>query len=288
MVLARYLKYLVKPLAEREFVYDNYDRFLRSITESSRYRAMPLRELSSENPGDDHVAVSLRHDVDHDLRGALEMARMEHEYGLRGTYFILHSARYYGVTKKNYTRHNEWIIPVLRRIQDDYGHEIGWHNDLVTLECIYRVDPRKYLHEELQWLRDNGIEITGAAAHGSRYCRRFGYDNSYFFHDLSGDSSTERFVNVNGEEVPITKACLEDFDLEYEAYHLQDISFYRGDCDVGLNRRWSPEDLTLMDFAPGARIIVLIHPIHWGRSIAHKYRKLASLLLPANLKKVHA
>lgn len=283
VVLARYLKYLVKPLAEREFVYDNYDRFLRSIAESSRYRAMPLRELSSENPGDDHVAVSLRHDVDHDLRGALEMARMEHEYGLRGTYFILHSARYYGVTKKNYTRHNEWIIPVLRRIQDDYGHEIGWHNDLVTLECIYRVDPRKYLQEELQWLRDNGIEITGAAAHGSRYCRRFGYDNSYFFHDPSEDSSTERFVNVNGEEVPITKACLEDFDLKYEAYKVKGIEF------IQIERTgWSPPHLRLADLMPGAKVVIVVHPIHWGSSIADKYRKLASLLLPANLMKVHA
>jgi hypothetical protein len=282
MVLARYLKYLVKPLAEREFVYDNYDRFLWSIAESSRYRAMPLRELSSKNPGDEYVAVSLRHDVDHDLSGALEMARMEHKYGVRGTYFILHSARYYGVTKRNYTRHNEWTLPVLRRIQDDYGHEIGWHNDLVTLECIYRVDPRKYLQEELHWLRDNGIEITGTAAHGSRYCRRFGYDNSHFFHDMSEDSSRQYRVIIHGNELLLTKADLRDFGLEYEAYKVRGINFLQIE-----RRRWSPPHLRLADFVPGAKVVIVLHPIHWGRSIADKYRKLASLLLPDNLMKIH-
>ena len=289
MFLTRYLKYSIKPLQERRFVYSRYDRVLRSMSDSSRYQIMPLKDFSREKYREDRVTIFLRHDVDYDLTGALEMARIEHKYGFRGTYFILHSARYYGITRKNYVRHNDRIIPILLKMQDEYGHEIGWHNDLVTLECIYGVNPREYLQEELQWLRNNGIKIAGVAAHDSIYRRRFNYHNRYFFHDLSDNSLCEQLVNVNGDQRFITKAYLKDFDLEYEAYNVEGISSSFGDCDFIGNkrRRWSLEDLRLADFGLGARIIIVIHPIHWARSICDKYMKLVSLLLPGDLTSIH-
>ena len=66
----------------------DYFRYLNHIGES-----ITLRELH-DAPDRPH-AVALRHDVDHDLDLALEMAHHEHARGIRATYFLLHSAGYW-------------------------------------------------------------------------------------------------------------------------------------------------------------------------------------------------
>lgn len=283
VTLRRCSKYFLAPILERTFVYSRYEEFLESISDSSRYRIVPLKDLPSEKTKA-RIAISLRHDVDWDLRSALEMAKIEHEYRMKATYFILHTARYYGVTKKDYVMHKHSIIPILQKIQNQYGHEIGWHNDLVTLECVYGIDPKSYLQQELQWLRRNGISIVGTAAHGSIYCRKFGFHNNYFFHDFPetlGEFPSNRSVNIKGRERFISKAYLRDFGLEYEAYHLPNVHSQFADCSSGgrNGRRWHPADLSLDGFSPGDRIVILTHPSLWGHSVYRKYLQLASFLL---------
>lgn len=279
----KYLGYFLKPISERRFTYSRYEGFLESISDLSRYQIVPLKDLCQQS-GEDRAVVSLRHDIDWDLSGAVEIARIEYEHNMQATYFVLHTAKYYGITRRNRVEHREKIIPILRRIQDAYGHEIGWHNDLVTLQCFYGIDPKEYLQEELQWLRNNGIKMVGTATHGSKYCYRFKYHNRYFFHDFSermDEFPNNASVNINGNKVPITKACLRDFNFEYEAYHLPDVSFSFADCEfVGESKkRWHPEDLNLHNFKPEDKVVILTHPCHWGRSVCHKYLQLASFLL---------
>ncbi len=280
MSIERYFNYLIKPVRERKFIYSSYEDFLKKISHSNKYQIVPLKDFLGMK-SDDRVIISLRHDVDLDLSGALEMARIEHKHHMKATYFILHTAKYYGQTKKNYVRHNENIIPILQKIQDIYGHEIGWHNDLVTLDCIYDINPKKYLKEELEWLRNNGIDVIGTAPHGSKYCHKFKYYNNYFFKEfpeiIENFSNNESIV-IGDNQRFITKANLNDFNLEYEAYHL-DNNLYFSDCSfIGKNKkRWHPGDLNLEDLTHGDKIIITIHPIHWGYSVTRKYLKLLSI-----------
>ena len=67
------------------------------------------------------------------------MAAIEHRHSIRFTNGILHTARYYGATKKNYASHRDDLLPLLKKLQDEYQHEIGWHNGLVTLDVIHGV-----------------------------------------------------------------------------------------------------------------------------------------------------
>lgn len=239
---------LLFPITEADFTYRRYDAWLETLGGT---RVGPLKELRVT----DGPFVGLRHDVDDRLESALELGRLEQQRGVRATYFVLHTAPYYADRKR--------VLRTLRTLQDDHGHEIGWHNDLLTLRLLHGVEVGDYLAEELAWLRAGGIEITGAAAHGSPHCHRLGYHNNYVF--LGWDEPQPGFprTDVGPKLDPAA------FGLEYEAYHLA-YDTHISDSRFEGGRRAHPSA-----FVPEGRAVVLVHPCHWDRSRAAKAGRLA-------------
>lgn len=238
------------PLFERRFTYAEYGRFLARLGART---VVPLREFA-RGQGD----LALRHDVDSRLESALVLAKLEADRGLQATYFILHSAPYW---------EDPELLPRLRQLQE-LGHEVGFHNDLVTLERVHGVDIADYARRELGRLRGAGIEIVGAAAHGSPWCHRLGFHNNYAFagwdEPVSGFPSTDVRQKLDPAQL----------GLEYEAYHVpHDVYFSDASFDGG--RRRHPAELEL---EPGRRTIVLVHPDHWDSSAAAKAGRLAAKL----------
>ena len=74
--------------------------FIRKISDQNKYRNVILNKFNQTTSS--LPVISLRHDVDGDIYGALEMAAIEHRHNIRSTYFILHTAGYYVETKKSY------------------------------------------------------------------------------------------------------------------------------------------------------------------------------------------
>jgi hypothetical protein len=157
-----------------------YEEFLKHLASNNRFLLVTQKDFDKTNPTD-KVVISLRHDVDRNMDGAIRLAYREHKYGIKATYFILSTAKYYGSTGYRSFKRNDKLIYFLKKLQDAFGHEIGFHNDLVTLQIVYGMDPRKFLRHELNWLRNNGISIYGTAAHGSDYCYIYHYLNTYFW-----------------------------------------------------------------------------------------------------------
>src|SRR5919199_1134849 len=238
---------LLFPWTERRFTYREYARFLDRLGGRD---VAPMRDFA-RGSGD----LALRHDVDDRLGSALELARLEAARGLRATYFVLHTASYW---------QDADLLPRLLSLQE-LGHEIGFHNDLVTLERVHGVDVAEYAPRELGRLRGAGIDVVGAAAHGSPWCHRLGFHNNYVF--AGWDEPVPGFPDTQVRS-KLDPAAL---GLEYEAYHVphdvyfSDSSFVRG-------RRSHPADLEL---EPGRRTIVLVHPCHWDESVAAKTVRLA-------------
>ncbi|MDX6492290.1 MAG: hypothetical protein QOH02_225 [Gaiellaceae bacterium] len=234
------------PLTERRFTYAEYDRFLDRLEGRD---AVPLREFA-EGHGD----TALRHDVDDRLESALELARREHARGLRATYFVLHTAPYW-------TRDD--LLDRLGQLQA-LGHEVGWHNDLVTLALVHGGNPAEYLRRELDRLRSAGIDVVGVAAHGSPWCHRLGFHNDYAFADLPQPipGFPTRFEPIG---------TLADFGFDYDAYSLGEDTYF-SDSRFDRGRRAHPSNFRL---EPGRRAIVLTHPCHWDASTAAKTRRLA-------------
>jgi hypothetical protein len=237
---------LLFPLVERRFTYAEYARFLDRLDGRA---VVPMREFA-RGEGD----LALRHDVDSRIESALELARLEYERELRATYFVLHTASYWNDAQ---------LVPKLRRLQE-LGHEVGFHNDLVTLQRLEGIDAGTYVQEQLARLREGGVDVVGAAAHGSPWCHRLGFHNNYVF--AGWDEPVPGFPET---EVP-QKLDPAEFGLEYEAYHVPRDVYFSDSAFVD-GRRAHPADLEL---ELGRRTIVLTHPDHWDASALAKWRRL--------------
>jgi len=261
---------------DTNFTYEKYMNFLQKVSDKKKYLVLPINEFRKAVDSS-RIVIGLRHDVDLDLGKAVLLSEVEKSMGFRSTYYILHTANYYLANPDDKAVHNEAILPILKYMQDESGFEIGWHNDLVTLQVIYNIDPVAFLHQELTWLRNNGLKITGTASHGSYYCKVHSYLNYYFFNECSdpptglGKFPNNKTVPIDSKNITIKKGNLSDFGLEYEAYFLNNNKYF-SDASIENGKRWDIGMLDLNSLKPGDRVIILLHPIYW-----HKGSKLAEI-----------
>jgi len=258
MVRARPLRRLLEPWLERRHLYQHYSAFLDEIVVRA-LEVVPLREFRGAKT-EGRTLLGLRHDIDDRLESALELASLEHSRGIRSTYFVLHAAAYYKSPK---------LLPTLRELQR-LGHEVGFHYDLVTSQIVRRVDSREELRAELERLRAGGIDVVGAAAHGSYWGHKLGYKNEYFFRELS--IPRPEFPNSERVgDVPLAKGTLSEFGLAYDASQLGETNYWTDSWVDAKGHRWHPDLLDLEALEPDARAIVLVHPCHWDLSLGSKY-----------------
>lgn len=185
---------------EMEFQERAYERFMAFIAKNFEITTLKDAEFYDGN------ICMLRHDVDHRIDYAIEMAKIDNRFGISSTFFVLPGAEYY----------NSEIIEKLKVIQG-LGHEIGLHNDIIT-KCIQNKsdNPEKYLVEQLNFLRRNGIKIYGTSSHGHKLCRRRKYRNYQIFKNCVPPYQVKPSKIGN---IPLYSIDLENHDL-YEAYFL--------------------------------------------------------------------
>jgi hypothetical protein len=259
--------------SETNFSYTKYVEFLAKISDTSKYVVLPLNEFT-KTVMSNKIVIGLRHDVDVDLKLAYKLSTVENNFGFRSSYYILHTASYYLLKSNDMAVHSDSIIPTLKIMQDNYHHEIGWHNDLITLQLVYKIDPVSFFHQELKWLRSKDLRITGTASHGSSFCYIYKYLNFYFF-DECEKPTVGQFVNndkvlVDGKYIYLKHSHLSDFGLDYEAYFLNNNKYF-SDATVVSGQRWNVSKLDLNSLKPGDRVIILMHPCYYysnGSSLA--------------------
>jgi hypothetical protein len=256
---------------DTNFTWEKYASFLNKISDTSKYTVLPLNEFR-QTFNSRKIIIGLRHDVDNDLNVAYQFSEIEYKLGFRSTYFILHTAPYYLENPNNMAVHSEKILPILKIMQNKRHFEIGWHNDLVTLQVVYNINPVTFLHNELNWLRSNGINIVGTASHGSNYCKTYHYINYYFFEEctlpVQPNFNNNITVPVGGKSITLKKGNLKDFGLQYEAYFLNNNKYF-SDAKVTEGVRWNIGMLDLSQLQQGDRVIILLHPIHWHKPSEH-------------------
>lgn len=244
-----------------------YFRYLDHLGATEAVRALVERPDASD-------LVALRHDVDHDLDLALEMAFWEHQRGCRASYYLLHSAAYWN---------DDRLLDKCLQLQD-FGHEVGLHLNCVTEWVrgeIDDVDVR--LAHLLQLLRSGGVDVVGVSAHGDRACYEWGFINYWIFAELQPDNPGLNESGRSAEGVPVeerqfqidypTKGVVERDDgatltlwrsslsshgLRYDAYHASSDT-YLTDSGGGWTRSPDPLDLDLS----GGRHQILMHPIYY-------------------------
>lgn len=235
----------------------DYLRLVDELADVSRYRVMPGKEFYNAPADPERVTVFLRHDIDHDPFTALRMAHAESERGLHGTYYVLPTGVYYGIFRDGkYYRYAcmDWIY----RAIESLGHEIGVHNDLLTLMLEYDIDPASFQTRELRYYREIGISVCGACSHGSRF-NALGLNNTWMYSEF-GRKGTCTYA---GKEYRYGELTLAQFGFLYEPYLLaRNMRAEHRLSDIGPDR--GREVLShIKDIAPGCKCMLLMHPIHW-------------------------
>jgi hypothetical protein len=232
---------------------------------------VPLRDVLAI---EDRPWVALRHDVDHDLDIALEMAAFEAKRGIASTYFLLHTAAYY--------EQDRFWSKVAQLV--DYGHEVGLHLNVLTDWVRGAIDdPRSETERLIAAYRDRDIELQGVSAHGDRACYEHGFINYWCFQELRPEDPAAREHGRSAEGIPVVETAFQvpypsdhrlvradgaAFDLwslsmaelgvDYEASHLP-YDRYFSDSGGAFTRSTDPLDEGFGDDASQ----VLMHPIHW-------------------------
>ena len=108
-----------------DFTLEHYREILAALKE----RHLPLSFKDAHELGRDILKldrfVLLRHDVEFSLTSALRMARLDHEAGVRSTFFLLLSS--------DYNVFEPAGAAIVRQILD-LGHDVGLHYDMAAYE----------------------------------------------------------------------------------------------------------------------------------------------------------
>lgn len=191
--------------------------------------------------------IAVRHDCDNVIEPALSIAAWESDRGYRSTYYALHTAPYW--QDKTLLRGSLEQIAV-------YGHEIGIHNDALTVAIETGRDPADVLFEATEELRSYGHEIRSTVAHGNFLCGVHNYVNDEMFTECVrpdyGDISRLGFGS----------SSLAEFGLDFDANWLT-----RGDYLSDSGGRWSqPFQAVASAFPARGQLHLLQHPDWWTQA----------------------
>lgn len=182
-----------------EFTYAAYGNLLDRL-EKHHYQFSNYHEYEEfEKP------VIIRHDIDADIKKALDLAGFEKERGIRATYFVLVSNGFYNI----FAKENEEMLKEICH----YGHEVGLHFD--EMKYDKEDDLIQCMEKEIELLEiciGGGYKIQTISMHRpskqtleANYCVKNGeVINSYsdtFFKNFKYVSDSRRHWRENIDEI---------------------------------------------------------------------------------------
>jgi len=148
------------------FVYKKWEKFCKELSKNGLYSITAKNYINAYS---DERAFVLKHDVETNPKNALEMAKIEHKYGHKGSYYV-----------QSYLLEKEDNISVLKEIQN-LGHEVTYHHDVMDSN---KGDIEKALvefEENIELFQKNGFEVTTVCQHGNPVVERIGYTSNRDF-----------------------------------------------------------------------------------------------------------
>ena len=148
------------------FVYSKWQEFCKKLNDLNIHgvTAMNIVENNYSTP-----YLVLKHDVETDVKRALEMAKIEYKYGHKGSYYV----QAYLLEDKN-------NIEILRKIKN-LGHEVSYHYDVMDSNKgdIKAADIEFEKNKKL--FESNGFNVITVCQHGNPIVERIGYTSNRDF-----------------------------------------------------------------------------------------------------------
>ncbi len=237
-----------------KYQWRDYLAILDELADGERYRVCPGRDfIRTVDPG--KVVVYFRHDIDYDPATALRMAEEEKRRNLRASYYLRPTAPYYGEQQPDGVRRYVAMDALYRQIQS-MGHEIGVHNDLLSMMILWDIEPLEFQRQELAYCREAGLEVTGVSSHGTPMLTERKLSNMRIFSEYA----PKTVYRCDGRAIEYGKYSLADFGFAYESYRAgQTVSL----SDVSGLKSGGELLEKLKKCRPGDRVSLLIHPVCW-------------------------
>lgn len=240
---------------KHKYTWDDFIALLDELKNTDRYVVCTGKDFL-ETFDSEKIVVYMRHDIDHDAATALRMAKEEHKRGLKSSYYILSTARYYGEQGETGLRRYASMDSLYREIQS-LGHEIGIHNDLLSMIILWDIDPLEYQKQELAYYHEAGLPVVGVVSHGSAVVLNRKLNNTWIFSEFG----KKGVYDNNGVAVEYGKHSFKDFGFLYEGYRMGPMARTSDISGFKTGRELVEKMKT---FQPGDRVSLLTHPIHWG------------------------
>lgn len=136
----------------RDFTLTKYENLLQAIKKTN-YSTCTVYDFLKNKP---KKCIILRHDVDRAVDRNLAMAKLEHSYGIKSTYYFRHI--------------EETFKPDIILQMAEMGHEIGFHYEVMDKA---NGDPEKAIEifrdelEDLRKVTENVTEVNTVCMHGN-------------------------------------------------------------------------------------------------------------------------
>lgn len=191
-----------------------YQRLIEGLARHPRLTVRDFRRLN-EPPPPEQSAVFLRHDIDVDPFSAVHLAEALADIGISGSFYVLHTAAYYGRFSEGGDRFLRYrhIPDLLRPIQDRFGCDLGLHVDALDIYLNHGMNGGQAVTAELAWLREQGIAIRSTSAHNSAPI--YGAENFEIFKGRAIFDRTE--FESGGRRIPLQVLDEAELGLRYEA-----------------------------------------------------------------------
>ena len=233
------------------FTYKRWDEFCNNLAKKGLI-SIPTKEIT---PTVSQYIV-LKHDVETDVKKALFLARIEHKYGHRGTYYV-----------QAYLMKDVKNIEMLREMQQ-MGHEISYHYDVMD-SCKGDLDKAiKEFSDNKQLFEKNGFIIETVCQHGNPVVERIGYtSNRDFFRSekVRGLYPGIKDVMVNlKSDVPTEYIYFSDAGRKFKIIYdpLNNDIINSDDKNIA----YDDLDIVLGALSPECGNIISTHPHRWCNS----------------------
>ena len=149
------------------FTYSEWKKICQDLSDSGRISvtARSVREMSLQGHSQTSGFLNIKHDVESRPRKALELARIEAEYGHKATYYV----RPYLMTDLNF--------PIFDEIQR-LGHEVSYHHEVIDLACGDLNQAVLIYEKQVEQFENHGFKIVTVCQHGNPASE---FDNRDFF-----------------------------------------------------------------------------------------------------------
>ena len=158
-----------------KFVYSQWDKLCKEISSKNIIRLDEILEQEKNSKW-----ICIKHDVETNVSKALSLARIEHRYGIKATYYV----------QANLVNENHKMLNEIKSL----GHEVTYHYDVLDANQGDLDSAIKEFKENVEKFSSFGLEVRTVCPHGNPVMIRNGWNSNKDF--FRSDKVAKLFPNI--------------------------------------------------------------------------------------------